>query len=121
MTNRTLVMELRAKGMSLSEIGRLLGVSRQAVHQLLNRRPSNRHSLGKKIIYPNLLDWSIEHDCSREEFISRMGLPQDASSHSKLCKILNGKVLPKKDFIDKMIEVTGLPYEKLFEVVEDGD
>lgn len=121
MTNKELVQALVEKGFTYQAVGDLLGVSRQRVHQILTKSVTNRVSLGKKIIYPNLLEWSLEQKCNREDFLSRMGFSCDAASKNKLSRILTGKQMPTKDYIDKMIQATGLSYETLFEVFPDGD
>lgn len=120
MTKKDLAIGLRDKGLTYEAIAELLGISRQAVHQLVRRGISNRTSLGKDVVYRNLLDWSIEHKCNRQDFITRMGLPYDNSSKAKLSRVLTGKQKPDKDYIDLMIQTTGLTYEKLFEVNPNG-
>lgn len=121
MTNREIAIALTQKGLTYAAVGEVLGISRQAVHQLISRSVSNRVSLGNKIIYPNLLEWSIKNQCNREKFISRMGFSVDSASKAKLARVLNGKQNPTKDYIDKMIQVTELSYETLFEVFPNGD
>lgn len=121
MVDRALVKALRDKGLSYQAIGEVLNVSRQRVHQLLNPGISSRVSLGKNIIYPNLLEWSVEHKCNREEFLRRMGYTVNANSKAVLLRVLTGKQNPKKDYIDKMLNVTGLLYEILFEVIPNAD
>lgn len=120
MNKRDIAVALRDKGLTYEAIGELFGISSQAVHQIVHRGISNRTSLGKDIIYPNLLDWSIENKCNRREFLSRMGLPYDNASKAKLSRVLIGKQNPDKDYIDKLLQATGLTYEKLFEVNPSG-
>jgi hypothetical protein len=49
---------LRRAGLSLPEIGRRLGITRQAVHQLLTPR---RRSVARQLTEPLILQWADEH------------------------------------------------------------
>lgn len=121
MKNREIAIALIEKGITYEAVGKMLGISRQAVHQLVNDCVSNRRTFGKSTIYPNLLKWSIDHKCTRAEFVALMGFPVDSSSITKLHRVLTGKQIPNKDYIDKMLQATGLSYETMFEVLPDGD
>lgn len=114
MTDKTLVKTLVGLGLTYEATGKALGISKQRVHQIVAASVSGRECLGKKIIYPNLLMWSIEHKVTREEFLRRMGYPTDKSHKNALNRVLNGVCMPKKDYIDKMLLATGLTYEVLF-------
>ncbi len=116
MTSFEKVKNLRDVGLTYQAISDVLGISRQRAEQILHNGVSNRVSLGKKIIYPNLLNWSIDNKCNRDEFLRRMGFAVNAGNKQKLHRVLNGDILPRKDYIDKMLQVTGLSYEKMFEV-----
>lgn len=121
MTDKEIIKALLEKGFTYQAVGDFLGVSRQRVHQIVNNNVSNRVSLGKKTIYPNLLLWSIDNKCNRERFLSIMGEQVSDANKAKLKRILSGKQMPTKDYIDKMIQATGLSCESLFEVIPNGD
>lgn len=121
MTNKEIAVALVNKGFTYEAVGNVLGISRQAVHQFVRYRVTNHNSLGRKTIYPNLLKWSIEHKCTKSIFLTRMGFEADCGNIAKLSRVLSGKQQPSKNYIDKMLQVTGLSYEMMFEVFTDGD
>lgn len=120
MTDNDLIKALVDKGLTYESVGNMFGISRQRVHQIHSECVSNRKSLGK-IIYPNLLKWSIEHKVNRSEFLYKMGLTANQKAKAKLARVLKGTQSPNKDYIDMMLQATGLSYETLFEVFPDGD
>jgi hypothetical protein len=120
-TDKVLVKALVGKGLTYQAVGEVLGISRQRVHQILNASVSYTSTLGKKVIYPNLLEWSIKNKCNRAEFLRKMGYPESNRNKACLYRVLTGRQAPKKDYIDKMLQVTGLTYEVMFEVNSSGD
>jgi hypothetical protein len=56
-----------------------------------------------------------ENKVSRTEFLRRMGFFPYGENHTRFCKYIRGEWQPKKPYIDKMLAVTGLTYETLFE------
>lgn len=121
MTNRELAIALADRGLKLEAIGELLGISRQGASELVRTIVSSRNSLGNSVVYPNLLEWSIENKCTRHDFLKRMGLPAERNNEAKLYRILTGKQMPDKSYIDKMLKATGLSYEAMFGVFSDDD
>jgi transcriptional regulator with XRE-family HTH domain len=112
---------LREQGFKHQEIADMFGVSRQYVADVCgNCDPAYFIPIGDECVYPNLKKWMNENKVSRREFIKRMGLTPHTSNHARFNKCVRGEYQPPKPYIDKMLAVTGLTYEKLFEEVQDG-
>ena len=62
-------------------------------------------------IYKNLREWMNIHKINRAELTRRCC----EGTSNEVYRILLGKYSPSKHFIDKLIAVTGLTYEVLFE------
>lgn len=111
--------ELRDQGMKQREIAELFGVSKQyvstvcAVHQ-----PGKYIPVGKDCVYPNLKRWMNENRVSKSEMLRRMGLERHQNNMGRLTRCIRGESQPRKDYIDKMLEVTGMTYEVMFERLE---
>lgn len=108
----------RDKGLSHQEIADKYGVSRQTVSQACAK-----HSPGhfkpytpKQVVYPNLRRWLNENKVSRSEFARRLGNIGYGNSYCTLSGWLRGDHFPHKQVIDKILAVTGLTYEELWEV-----
>jgi hypothetical protein len=61
-----------------------------------------------------------DNKVTRREFLRRMGLVTHNTNYERFNNILRGEGDPQKHYIDKMLEVTGLTYEVLFEVKQNG-
>lgn len=112
----------RAKGLTYNEIAAKYGVSRQRVAQACaTYNPSHfKPYTAEEVAYPNLRQWLNENKVSRTEFARRLGnLPSPRCSYH-ISNWFSGKCSPTKNTIDRMIAVTGLSYEKLFEEERDG-
>lgn len=121
MTKKEQMRLMREQGLTYREIGEALGVSKQWVATALGKQnPKNFKVVGDKCIYPNLRKWMNDNKISRSEFLRRMGYTACANNSIELRSIMNGVLQPKKSYIDKMLEVTGLTYEVLFEVKQNG-
>lgn len=107
----------RDKGLTYREIAEKYGVSHQCVAIACARfSPTHfRYITEKGCIYVNLRNWMNKNMVSISELARRMGYQGSATSSTRISEYLAGRSNPRKQFIDKMIEVTGLPYEKLFE------
>lgn len=112
-----LYMAERAKGLTYEEIAKRFGVSRQAVSQACSKyEPSHfKPYTAGEVIYPNLRRWLNENKISRREFARRLGDVPYANISAQISGWFRGRYYPIKTTIDKMIAITGLSYEKLFE------
>jgi transcriptional regulator with XRE-family HTH domain len=111
----------RDKGLTYREIALKYGVSYQNVAQACSTHQLARfrYHRADSIIYPNLLKWLNDNKINTSELLRRLGLETTASNYERLCKILSGKLQPRKPLIDKLIEITGLTYENLFKESEE--
>lgn len=105
-----------ASGLSRREIAEKYGVSVQMVHQACGKYgPGHFRKITEKgCVYPNLRNWMNENKVSYMELLRRMGLLPVSRNLSTIYNWLRGMCDPRKETIDKMIAITGIPYEKLF-------
>ena len=122
-SKRKQMQMLREQGLTYQKIAEQFGVSKQYVAQVCGKRdPAHFAYVSDKCIYPNLRDWMNKNKVSRMEFVRRMGLTTNAENCNNLSSYINGKTHPRKQYIDKMLKVTGLTYEEMFCVeVDDGE
>lgn len=113
--------EEREKGMTYQQIADKYGVTRQNVAMACGKANPNRFQWHPKhkVVYPNLRKWLNDNKVSKNEILRRAGMEVCASSSGLLGKIFKGTADPRKSFIDKLIEITGMPYEKLFAKSEE--
>lgn len=112
-----LYMADRAQGLTYTEIAKKYGVSCQAVQQACAQHmPSCFKPYTKnEVVYPHLRRWLNENEITRAEFARRLGRVPHASAISDVGKWFRDEGYPVKKTIDKIIAITGLSYEKLFE------
>ena len=105
-----------AKGRTYQEIADEYGVSKQCVAQACNLYGYSRFTTitAEKCIYVNLREWMNKNRIKRSRLMYMTGLEPVCNNYSTFNNYITGKTEPKKGFIDKLIKVTGLPYEKLF-------
>lgn len=113
-----LYREERAKGLTYQQIAEKYGVSYQAVMNACGkaREGSFRGWTPERCIYPNLRNWLNENKVSLTEFIRRMDLAPSGTTTSRFGDYFRGTCYPGKGVIDRMLKVTGLTYEQLWEV-----
>ena len=113
--------EERLKGKTYQKIAEENGVTKQAIHSVLKANGyisfPFREVTEKGCIYPNLREWMNSSGVGILEFTFLVGLRVHRQSITKMRGILRGQQYPNKKFIDQMIRVTGLSYEKLFQEV----
>lgn len=115
MSKRKQMQALRAQGLKYKEIGERLGVSAQYVAVVCGKGDQAYYRpVGDECVYPNLRKWMNKNKVSRREFLRRMGLTAHTGNYERLTSYLRGETEPRKAYIDKMLEVTGLTYEELF-------
>lgn len=61
------------------------------------------------IKYPYIEKWMEDNGLSQNEMAKKMEI-----ARTTVTKLLNGQAEPKKSIIDKVLKVTGLPYETAF-------
>ena len=114
----TLYQAERAKGKTYKEIGEMFGVSHQAVADALGKSdPAKfRPWTKERCIYPNLRNWLNENKVSLREFARRSEVVASGRTLSRFAAYFRGENYPPKQTIDKILNVTGLTYEQLWEV-----
>ena len=113
--------EERENGLTYREIARKYGVSHQRVAQACSKYNPNLFRFHKEtsFAYPNLCKWLNDNKISVAELVRRMGLETCANNYLRVRSIFSGKTEPRKRTIDKLISITGMPYEVLFS--EEGE
>lgn len=105
----------RAKGMTYRQIGEKYGVTYQSVYiTCRNVDGTYKTVIGPKgCIYPNLRAWlNQDRERSKRFFQAMKGCA--------IREILKGAQMPKKNAIDKMLALTGMTYEELFQEEDYG-
>lgn len=108
----------RKSGMTYEQIAKKYGVSRQRVGQAcgVSRESSFRPHTSSSCVFVNLRDWLNENLVSRSELVRRTGREVGGVNSEVFRKYLTGRSDPPKRVIDQLISITGLTYEKLFEI-----
>lgn len=121
MSNKEKIIELGQQGYKYKEIADMCGVTRQRVYQVL----SNVYVTDYKrlndtdCIYPNIRNWWNDNRMTFHRFFKLMKLEYHSKNIQRLRDYLKGVCNPRKEYIDKLIAATGMPYEKLF--YREGD
>ena len=111
--------------MTLDAIGKKYGISKQRVLQIVRsngvekRLKTNRQVKynESEVIFDGLRLWLNKNNMTKSDFLLLLG--SVCKSSSQLSAILRGTVYVKKPFIDKVVEVTKLPYEFCFRISEE--
>lgn len=120
MDKKAKARQLREEGLTYQQIGNALGCSKQYIAQILGKQDVRKFRYFKNCIYPNISKWMNDNKVSLAEFVRRMGHQALPNNISTLRYVLIGKTHPRKPYIDLMINITGMPYEVLFEVSNSG-
>lgn len=80
-----------------------------SLEHALNTPPQVRHKTEKKILYPRLMQWIEDNNLTLLDACISFDIGDNT-----LPMILYGFNDPSKRTIDKMLAVTGIPYEELF-------
>lgn len=114
MNKKELYKAARDAGETYDAIAKRFGVSRQAVWSGLHkkRKPWQDITLAE-CVYPNLRSWMNENRVSVPELSERVNGDRDNGANVR--KWIAGHTNPNKKNIDKLLAVTGLTYERLFE------
>jgi transcriptional regulator with XRE-family HTH domain len=107
---------LRDKGMTYQQIADHLGISYQAVANVLSKNNPGRfqfvHENG--CVYPNLRRWMNENKVGKRELVRRCGLECLPNNVARFEEYLLGRADPPKKTIDKILRATGMSYEEAF-------
>jgi hypothetical protein len=116
MADKAAMLADREAGMMYKQIAEKHGVSAQYVAFVCSKYSSNhfRHVSETGCIYPNWRRWVNENKISKNEMLRRMGQAVVARNSERLREVMKGEILPRKDYIDKLLTVTGMSYEMLF-------
>ena len=118
MTNKEKIISLSGEGYNYSEIALMVGVTRQYVNQVLGNKGMGiadfRRLSEEQCIYPVFRKWWNEKRMTYHKFFELMGLRSHQNNIIRLQTYMSGKGDPRKEYIDKMIAATGIPYERLF-------
>lgn len=123
MTKREQIVHMASQCCSYREIAEAVGVTRQYVYQIVRRcglelcdfRKLSEH----ECVYPGLRNWWNQNRMTYLKFFDVTGLRYHDTNIRRLERYFSGESHPRKDYIDKLIAVTGLTYEQLF--YEGGD
>lgn len=117
------MVKMRESGATYTEIAKRFGVSRCRVWQMVGRdRGLTFRPLSfERCVYPNLRKWMNENKITKAELTRRMRGNSASKNATEIDSFLLGKTegMAKKT-IDKLILVTGLPYEVLFSKEESA-
>jgi transcriptional regulator with XRE-family HTH domain len=109
----------RAKGKTYQEIADMFGVTRQAVGQACRKsQPARfRFLTPENCIYPLVRKWMNDNKITRAELCRRMGYETIGGNNvTRINAFLKGEnSTTPKAFIDRVINVTGLTYEEIFQ------
>ena len=104
-----------ANGLTVREIATKYGVSYQRVHQAVGKHGPGHFRENRACIYPNLRKWINVNKITVAELLRRRDLVSHERNHSRVTNILLGRAEAKKNEIDKLIKITGMSYEELFQ------
>lgn len=115
-TKMELYRQEREAGLTCVEIAKKYGVSRQAVNNAVAKyTPHLFHYVTEKgCVYVNLREWMNKNKVGITELARRLGYEAAGKNLANFRTLLAGRVNLRKETIDKLIAVTGLPYEVLF-------
>lgn len=112
---------LREQGLTYRQIADRLGISTQAVAQVLSKRQPSRFRLVAEegCVYVGIRNWMNENKVGFTELVRRCGLQTAGGTYPRWRSYLTGQCDPPKRTIDKILRVTGLTYEEAFGRVDD--
>lgn len=118
MTNKETILSLSDEGYTYSEIARLVGVTRQYVSIVLGPKGMGLSDFRKiyedQCIYPEFRKWWNENRMTYHKFFALLGIAYHQANINRFHVYIRGEGDPRKEYIDKMIAATGIPYERLF-------
>lgn len=100
---------MRLDGYTLEEIGEKYDVTKEGIRQMFARVAAESGISRKNYIYPNIADWMVRNNVTQSLFFKELGCCQATISN-----YLTGKNNPSFEFINKVLEITKMPYEVAF-------
>lgn len=122
MVNRSQMLADRDAGMTYQQIVDKYGVSWSLVNKTIGKQnPKHFKAITEKsCVYPYLRRWMNENRVNAVRLVELMDLEPHGVTVQSLRNIMHGGN-PRKNWIDKLLKITGLTYEKLFALeVDDG-
>lgn len=116
MVDKKQIIKDRESGMTCQQVAEKHGITKQRVSKIVNQRTPKAFKpiTEEQCIYPNLRKWMNDKEFTISNLLYRMYFAPEGRSVDKLRRIMRGETVPKKDWIDAMIEATGMSYERLF-------
>lgn len=117
MIDRTSEMiKLKQEGVSYREIGKMFGVSRQRVAQIIGEQNISyfKEVTEKQCVFNGIRDYMNNTQTSLTELIKKCGFNYHPRTSTKYRYWLNGKNEMKMSAINSLLKVTGLTYEEAF-------
>ena len=125
LSDRTKQMILdREAGMTCMAIAEKHGVSYQRVQAVVGKyNPAYFQRIQESAcIYPNLRRWMNDNKVGKRELLRRMGMEAYPRACQDLSIVMAGRKSPRKAYIDRMLQATGLTYEEMFYTeVQNGE
>lgn len=122
MIDREKAAQMRRDGASYEEIGKVFGVSRERVRQVLKNQVRCRKYTTdmEKIAYEGLYNWLMDNQKVTFPALSYIMFGKRGTGHGNLMlNFVQGKnVKITKQSIDRLIAKTGMSYEQLFKLRE---
>ena len=107
---------MRAEGSTFEAIGHAFGLSKQRVYQIMRRGDTeHKRSMNKNrpaSVYVNLEAWALAHNCTWSELADECDQQPSLFYRNFVHGIAEN---PGKRSIDRLLQITGLTYEQLFE------
>lgn len=104
---------MQLDGKTVPEISQELRIPEYVIYNITDSEWSENKG-AKKCIYPRIRSFMAENRISVHKFSKIMGVNGTALYHA-----LSGMTYPKKNLIDKILETTGMSYEKAFSMEEE--
>lgn len=116
MVNRWDILADRDAGMIYRDIAEKHGISSQYVGRICGKYNPNKFRYITEVgcVYPNWRAWMNRNKVSGFELLRRMEVETSTNNSVRLHSYMRGERSPRKQYIDKLLDVTGMSYECLF-------
>lgn len=116
-TRKEMIESLRGKGLTYEEIGEVLGITKQRVHQIATKGYTDKFhpESVRQIRFVGLRNWMLKNRVKVCELEKMCGLSKIYRS------IVTDSYEPSKRTIDAILKVTGLTYEECFREEPDTE
>ncbi len=118
MSRKEQIIQLANEGYNYTEIGNIVGVTRQYVTQVFReyglKLPDFRRLTEEQCVYPNLRNWWNDNRMNYHRFFELMEISYHNANIERMHDYFKGTLNPRKDYIDRLIKATGMPYKTLF-------